>query len=141
MGSKGRKNFPCSTVKAQTVKLIGARFCNRRRTSRRVRESLPPESATATRSPSRIILNRETASPTLRSSVFSRSKTYIIGNDWGGPCRKPALPVTARFGWGFRASGETEFQSQRSCQVRRRSQQRQSYQGASGQAATVNCRG
>ena len=41
-----------------------------------VRLSLPPESATATRSPSRIILKRVTASPTLRSNDFSRSNAF-----------------------------------------------------------------
>ena len=46
--------------------------------SSRVAESLPPESATATRSPSRIIWKRWMASPTLRSSVFSRSTDFII---------------------------------------------------------------
>src|ERR1700722_8069219 len=73
IGSKGRRNFPCSTVNAQTVKSIGARFCNSKSASSIVRESLPPDSATATRSPSRIILNFATASPTLRSSIFSKS--------------------------------------------------------------------
>ena len=43
-----------------------------------VAESLPPESATATRSPSRIIWKRWMASPTLRRSVFSRSTDSII---------------------------------------------------------------
>ena len=38
-------------VNAQTVKSIGARFCKRDRVSSRVRESLPPETPTATRSP------------------------------------------------------------------------------------------
>src|SRR5215472_12186205 len=70
----GRRNLPCSTVNAQTEKSTGARFSSSRRASSRVSESLPPERATATRSPSRIILNRATPSPTLRSSVFSRSK-------------------------------------------------------------------
>ena len=27
MGSMGRRNLPCSTVKAQTEKSMGARFC------------------------------------------------------------------------------------------------------------------
>src|SRR5260370_32046611 len=72
-GSMGRRNFPCSTVNAQTVKSMGARFWSSKSASRRVRESLPPDKATATRSPSRIILNRPTASPIFRRSIFSRS--------------------------------------------------------------------
>ena len=43
-------------VKAQTEKSMGARFCSSSRASSMVAESLPPDSATATRSPSRIIL-------------------------------------------------------------------------------------
>ena len=77
-GSMGRRNLPCSTVKAQTEKSMGARFCSSSSTSSMVAESLPPESATATRSPSRIMLKRWMASPTLRSSVFSRSTISII---------------------------------------------------------------
>src|SRR3984885_1018317 len=73
IGSKGRRNFPCSTVNAQTVKSTGARFCNSNSASSIVSESLPPDNATTTRSPSRIILNFATASPTLRSSSFSKS--------------------------------------------------------------------
>src|SRR5580692_241612 len=73
IGSNGRRNFPCSTVNAQTVKSTGARFCNSSSASSMVSESLPPDKATATRSPSRIILNFATASPTLRSSSFSKS--------------------------------------------------------------------
>ena len=57
-GSMGRRNLPCSTVKAQTEKSIGARFWSSNSASSRVTESLPPESATATRSPSRIIWKR-----------------------------------------------------------------------------------
>src|SRR5271170_7551669 len=72
----GRKNLPCSTVKAQTENSTGAFLASRSRTSSSVSESLPPESATATRSPSRIILNRAMASPVFRSSVFSRSNGY-----------------------------------------------------------------
>jgi hypothetical protein len=79
MGSMGRRNLPCSTVKAQTVKWMGARFCNNSKASSMVAESLPPETATATRSPSRIIWKRWMASPTLRKSVFSRSTDSIIG--------------------------------------------------------------
>src|ERR1700686_1200954 len=75
----GLRNFPCSTVKDVTEKSMGARFCNSSRASSIVIESLPPESATATRSPSRIILKRAIASPTLRSNVFSRS-TFSHGN-------------------------------------------------------------
>ena len=73
-GSMGARNFPCSMVNAQTVKLMGARSRNNTKASSMVMESLPPETATATRSPSRIILKRVTASPTLRSNCFSRSK-------------------------------------------------------------------
>src|ERR1700682_3133578 len=76
-GSMGRRNFPCSTVNAQTVNSMGARFWSSRSASSSVSESLPPERATATRSPSRIILNRPTASPIFRRSVFSRS--MLIG--------------------------------------------------------------
>src|SRR5450631_1603451 len=75
----GRRNFPCSTVNAQTVKSIGARSFNSNKASSIVTESLPPESATATRSPSRIILKRVTASPTLCSNVFSSSKPPVYG--------------------------------------------------------------
>src|ERR1041385_8046353 len=77
MGSMGRRNFPCSTVNAHTVNRIGARSRSRIRASSIVNESLPPESATATRSPSRIILKRVTASPTFRRSVFSNSKRRL----------------------------------------------------------------
>ena len=42
------------------------------------------ESATATRSPSRIILKRVTASPTLRNSVFWRSKSLLYGRYYTG---------------------------------------------------------
>src|SRR5450631_3680024 len=70
----GRRNLPCSTVKAQTENSTGAFLASSSRASSSVSESLPPESATATRSPSRIILKRPTASPTLRNSIFSRSK-------------------------------------------------------------------
>ena len=56
------------------MKSIGARSFNKSSASSMVTESFPPESATATRSPSRIILKRVTASPTFRSKVFSRSK-------------------------------------------------------------------
>src|SRR5271166_115466 len=73
IGANGRRNFPCSTVNAQTVKSTGARFCSSSSVSSIVSESLPPDNATATRSPSRIILNFATASPTLRSSSFSKS--------------------------------------------------------------------
>ena len=52
----GRRNLPCSTVNAQTVNSIGARFVQQQQGFEQVSESLPPESATATRSPSRIIL-------------------------------------------------------------------------------------
>src|SRR5205807_5638483 len=84
MGSIGRRNLPCSTVKAHTLKSMGARFWSRTRASSRVAESFPPERATATRSPSRIILKRPTASPTLRSSVFSRSTGSIVPCCRGG---------------------------------------------------------
>ena len=87
IGSKGRRNLPCSTVNAQTVKSTGARFCNSSSASSIVSESLPPESATATRSPSRIILNRETASPTLRRSIFSNSTHSINARN---PACRPA---------------------------------------------------
>src|SRR5580693_7105220 len=70
----GRRNLPCSTVNAQTENSTGALFASNSNASRRVSESLPPERATATRSPSRIILKRPTASPTFRNSIFSRSK-------------------------------------------------------------------
>src|SRR5580693_1639863 len=70
----GRRNLPCSTVNAQTENSTGALFASNSSASRRVSESLPPERATATRSPSRIILKRPTASPTFRKSIFSRSK-------------------------------------------------------------------
>ena len=50
---------------------------NRSSASSMVTESFPPDSATATRSPSRIILKRVTASPTLRSSVFSSSNPLV----------------------------------------------------------------
>ena len=46
--------------------------------SSNVMESLPPESATATRSPSRIMRKRCTASPTFRKRVFSISTSLII---------------------------------------------------------------
>ena len=72
----GLRNLPCSTVNAQTEKSMGARFCSRMSASRRVTESLPPERPTATRSPSRIILNRAMASPTFRRIVFCRSKSH-----------------------------------------------------------------
>ena len=39
----GRRNLPCSTVKAQTEKSMGARFCSSSSASSRVTESLPPE--------------------------------------------------------------------------------------------------
>src|SRR6185312_5111168 len=58
---------------------MGARSFNSSSASSIVTESLPPESATATRSPSRIILKRVTASPTLRSSAFSSSKPPLYG--------------------------------------------------------------
>src|SRR6266567_6798912 len=89
-GSIGRRNLPCSTVKAHTENSIGARFWSRISASSRVAESLPPESATATRSPSRIILKRCIASPTFRSSVFSRSTNLIIVWD-----RPPGLSATS----------------------------------------------
>ena len=38
----GRRNLPCSTVKAHTEKSMGARFCSSSRASSRVAESLPP---------------------------------------------------------------------------------------------------
>ena len=57
-------------VKAQTVKSMGARSRSRMSDSSSVNESLPPENPTATRSPSRIILYRVTASPTLRKMTF-----------------------------------------------------------------------
>src|SRR5205823_2804649 len=76
-GSMGRRNFPCSTVNAHTENSMGARFDSSTSASSIVTESLPPERATATRSPSRIILKRVTASPTLRSNVFSRSKELL----------------------------------------------------------------
>src|SRR5437016_5336721 len=88
IGSMGRRNLPCSTVNAQTVNWIGARSRSRISASSMVSESLPPESATATRSPSRIILKRATASPTLRRSVFSRSKSYY-GVRLLGPIPQP----------------------------------------------------
>src|ERR1700686_640066 len=75
----GRMNFPCSTVKAQTEKSTGARLASISRASSNVRESLPPDNATATRSPLRIILKRPTASPTLRRRIFSRSKIRLYG--------------------------------------------------------------
>src|SRR5512135_1881954 len=83
IGSIGRRNLPCSTVKAQTVNFIGARSRRSISASSMVSESLPPESATATRSPSRIILKRVTASPTLRRSVFSRSKPLLYAGGTG----------------------------------------------------------
>src|ERR1700693_769159 len=85
-GSMGRMNFPCSTVKAQTEKSTGARLASISRASSNVRESLPPDKATATRSPLRIILKRPTASPTLRRRIFSRSKIRLYGGSgsWQG---------------------------------------------------------
>src|SRR6266566_7214124 len=96
-GSIGRRNLPCSTVKAQTENSTGARFASSNSASSSVRESLPPDSATATRSPSRIILKRWTASPTFRSSVFSISTTLIIAadfrmSDFGGVAIAPRNP-------------------------------------------------
>src|SRR3984957_1860209 len=78
-GSMGRMNLPCSTVKAQTEKSTGARFASSRRASSKVSESFPPDSATATRSPLRIILKRPTASPTFLRRIFSRSKIRLYG--------------------------------------------------------------
>src|ERR1700691_4995633 len=89
IGSNGRRNLPCSTVNAQTVKSTGARFCNSSSASSMVSESLPPDSATATRSPSRIILNFATASPTLRSSIFSKSTILF--------CQESGFARPARF--------------------------------------------
>ncbi len=52
------KHFPCSTVNAQTENSIGARSESSFKASRRVSESFPPDRATATRSPSRIMRKR-----------------------------------------------------------------------------------
>src|SRR5271163_2177965 len=73
----GRRNLPCSTVNAQTENWMGARRANSNRASKSVTESLPPDSATATRSPSRIILKRAIASPTFRNKVFSSSIFFV----------------------------------------------------------------
>src|SRR5258708_23233371 len=96
----GRRNLPCSTVNAHTENSTGARSRSSSNASSMVTESLPPESATATRSPSRIILNRATASPTLRRSVFSRSTSHYKWHgttDCGAGCQpaegfQPASP-------------------------------------------------
>src|SRR5438105_10033902 len=77
-GSMGRRNLPCSTVKAHTEKSIGARFESSRSASSMVKESFPPDRATATRSPSLIMRKRRIASPTFRNNVFSISTTLII---------------------------------------------------------------
>src|ERR1700690_4049694 len=87
----GRRNLPCSTVKAQTEKSTGARSASSRSACRRVSESLPPESATATRSPSRIILKRPAASPTFLSRVFSMSTIYY--REGGSPSRTAAFDI------------------------------------------------
>ena len=86
-GSMGRRNLPCSTVNAQTENSTGARLASSNKASSRVSESLPPDSATATRSPSRIILKRPTASPTLRRSVFRDPF-------WGPARRTQVIPPT-----------------------------------------------
>src|SRR5271157_4042146 len=94
----GRRNFPCSTVKAHTEKSMGARFWSSSSASSNVAESFPPESATATRSPSRIILKRWMASPTLRSSVFSSSTDSIIGGAGWHRGRAQRAPPTRPVG-------------------------------------------
>src|ERR1700757_4387204 len=88
----GRKNLPCSTVKAHTVKSTGALLLSKSKASSMVSESLPPDNATATRSPSRIILKRAIASPTLRNIVFSTSKFLLsLSPEFRGEKAEPGL--------------------------------------------------
>src|SRR5712692_5781271 len=72
-------------VKVHSVTLTGDRFSSSTSASSIVSESLPPETATATRSPSRIILNLAIASPTRRrrarsscSECFTACTFFII---------------------------------------------------------------